>query len=203
MTAPANLSLPAYPINQYMVIIRPPYPVEQRIRKIKNELKEDFSLQSLQLQGGYILIARFSQYAQLEQKLTDKIKLIAMEAAPFKIELNDYFSHPDHVVGLKIANTAGIQKVQKSFREDQRLLHVPGQSAYFNAYPALSLASRLQPEQYGAIWKKYKNRHFHASFVANHMILLRKKAGSPQWLVIDELHFQNLPVHSRQGVLFV
>jgi hypothetical protein len=202
MAAPANLSLPAYPIHHYMVIIRPPLPVEQRIRKIKVDLREEFSLHGLQLQGGYILIARFSQYAQLEQKLADKIKLISMEAAPFKIELNDYFSHPDHIVGLKIANTAGIQKLQKSLREDQRLLHVPGQSAYFNAYPALSLASRLQPEQYGAIWKKYKNRHFHASFIAHQMILLRKKEGSNQWLVVDELPFQNLPVHSRQGVLF-
>lgn len=202
MTAPANISNQAYPVNQYMLLIRPPLHIEERIRKLKNELKKEFGLQGMQLQGGYILVARFSQYALLEQRLSEKIKLIAMGAPPFKIELNGYYSHPDHVVGLKITNTNGIQLLQKYLREDQRLLHVPGQSAYFNSYPAISLASRLQPEQYGAIWKKYKNRHFHANFIANQIVLLRKKQGAAQWIVIDEPRFQNLPVHSRQGVLF-
>ncbi|HSK12150.1 MAG TPA: 2'-5' RNA ligase family protein [Phnomibacter sp.] len=202
MSLSSTIAQPVYPIDQYLLIIRPSLPVEQRIRRLKNEIREAFDLKVHNMQGGYVLLARFSQYALLENKMTDKLRLIAMEARPFLVELKDYYSHPDHVVGLRVANPAGIQALQKALRQDQRLLHVPGHSAYFNPHPAVALASRLQPEQYGAIWKKYKNRHFHAKFVADNMVLLRKRAGDSRWIVVDQMTLQNLPVSSRQGVLF-
>jgi hypothetical protein len=38
--------------------------------------------------------------------------------------------------------------------------------------------------------------------MAEGMTVIRKSKLTGQWLVMEEMNFQNLPVFSRQGVLF-
>jgi hypothetical protein len=202
MPVPSNLILPHHPVSQYMILIRPSESIEHRIKKLKQGLRADYGLQSHQLMGGYLLLARFSQSPSLERALLDRLRLIAMSEAPFRVELSGYFNIPDHSVGIRIANPAGVSRLIKSLRQEQRLMKSPETKPYFNAYPAICLASRLAPEQYRDIWRAFKHRHFNASFIAGNLMVIRKSPVSSQWIVAEEMTFQNLPVLSRQGVLF-
>lgn len=195
-------SLTAQAEQQYMVLIRPSQAVEQKIRRLKSSLRNEFDLLPQQLQGGYLLLARFSQIPMLEQKMMDRLRLIAMEAQPFRAILKDYFWVPDHTMGIQVANPAGMHLLLSNFKRESRLFRTANSKPYFNQYPAISLASRLQPNQYNALSKKYRYRHFSAAFMAEGMTVIRKSKLTGQWLVIEEMNFQNMPVFSRQGVLF-
>lgn len=202
MNPPEQLSLTGYPANQYMVFIRPVEPIEHRIRKLKMHLKEEFRLQSGQLMGGYILLARFSQQEGLERMLLDRLRLISMGMAPFRVQFSGFFSIPDHSVGIRIANPAGVSLLVKALQQEQRLMKTPLTKPYFNAFPAVCLASRLEARQYKLIWNDLKHRHFNGSCIAQNLVVIRKRPHENQWIIAEEMAFQNLPVHTRQGVLF-
>ena len=202
MHAVQTILSPMYPVNQYMVIIRPSEAVINRIKTIRNDWKTHFNLQNTQLQGGFFMLAKFSQFAMLEQRVTDKIKMIAMEAAPFRLQLKDYTAIPDHSIGTGIVNPAGLKAIVKMLRREQRILKGGGELPLFNDQPGLWIATRLQQKQYDEIYNRYKNRHFTAAFVAENMILLRKAANQKQWTILENMPLQNLPVFSQQGMLF-
>jgi hypothetical protein len=64
------------------------------------------------------------------------------------------------------------------------------------------IASRLAPWQYEQGWLEYSNRHFTGRFIADNMMLLKRRAGEKAWQIVERLAFQNLPVAIRQGELF-
>lgn len=202
MHAPDQLTLTGFPANQYMVFIRPVEPIEHRIKKLKMHLKLDFGLQNGQLMGGYILLSRFSQQEGLERIVLDRLRLISMGMAPFRVQFSGFFSIPDHSVGIRIANPAGISQLVKALQQEQRLMKTPLTKPYFNAYPAVCLASRLEAGQYKSIWNDLKHRQFNGSFIAGNLVVIRKRPNDKQWIIVEEMAFQNLPVSTRQGVLF-
>lgn len=193
---------PMYPVHQYMVIIRPAENIMNRIKTMRQDWKTQFQLQPSQLQGGFFLLARFSQFAMLEQRVKDKIKMIAMEAAPFRVQLKDYTGIPDHSIGTGVVNPAGFKAIVKMLRREQRILKGGGENPFFNDHPGLWIATRLQQKQYHEIFNRYKSRHFTGAFIAENMMLLRKAAGQKQWTVLENMPLQNLPVFSQQGMLF-
>ncbi len=202
MNAPDQLTITGFPANQYMLFIRPVEPIEHRIKKLKLHLKNQFGLQGSQLMGGYILLARFSQQEGLERLLLDRLRLISMATAPFRVQFSGFFNIPDHSVGIRIANPAGISQLIKALQQEQRLMKTPLSKPYFNNYPAVCLASRLQAGQYASIWNDLKHRQFNGSCIAGNLVVIRKRPNEKQWLIAEEMVFQNLPVSTRQGVLF-
>lgn len=202
MNAPDQLVLAGFPAHQYMVFIRPEEPIEHRIKKLKLHLKQDFGLHNGQLMGGYILLARFSQQEGLERILLDRLRLLSMGMAPFRVQFSGFFSIPDHSVGIRIANPSGIAQLVKGLRQEQRLMKTPDTKPYFNAYPAVCLASRLTSGQYKSVWNDLKHRQFNGSCIAGKLVVIRKRINEQQWIILEQMAFQNLPVNSRQGVLF-
>ncbi len=66
----------------------------------------------------------------------------------------------------------------------------------------LTIARKLKPWQYESAWLEYSNSHFTGSFIADKMLLLRKKEGEYRFSPIQDFEFQNLPVGTKQGELF-
>jgi hypothetical protein len=66
----------------------------------------------------------------------------------------------------------------------------------------ITIARRLKPWQYESGWLEYSHNHFTGKFIANKMILLRKKDGDNKFKPIERFEFQNLPVETKQGELF-
>jgi len=192
-----------YPVNQYMVIIKPDEKVKNRMRRIREMWKQQYDLVPNQMQGGFILLSRFWQYKHLEQKVLDRLQLIAMDAAPFKVHLKDYAMLPQESIGLQIENPAGIYTIVKKMQRDPRLFKTPQNHPYFNLQPqALWLANKLQPQQFEQIAATYRRRHFTADFIAQSMLVLRKAGNDTKWIVAADYPLQNLAVFSEQGVLF-
>jgi hypothetical protein len=185
-----------------MVIVRPSEQVLDRIKKIQGRWKEEQGLKPDQIQSGYLLLSRFSMHSSNEERVLRKLHYAAMECAPYRISINGFFGLPDHSVGLKIANPAAIKQINHMIQIQFAGMKFPGERPYYNHFPAIGLVNRLDTATYKSIWSRVGNKHFLASFTADHLIVLRKSSNANTWSIVDRFAFENLPIQSKQGVLF-
>ena len=82
---------------------------------------------------------------------------------------------------------------------------------HFMNDPYIMVARKLLPWQYEKGWADYSHRHFSGRFIADGMLLLKRKLTlSPdgnisvgKYQIVRRFEFMNLPVATRQGELFV
>ena len=202
MKSPVTYAVPSLAVNKYMVIVKPSEQVQDRIKRIQNRWIEENHLRPEQLQAGYLLLSRFNMYAAQEDRLLRRLHYAAMECAPYRISLDGFFGLPDHSAGLKIANPTPVKHINQFIQHQLSGLKFPTERPYYNHYPAIGLASRLEPNQYRDIWKKIEHRHFVAAFIADHFLVLRKAPQAKKWNLLGRFTYENLPIQSKQGVLF-
>jgi hypothetical protein len=202
MNPPVTYSVPSLVVNKYMVIVKPSEQLLDRIKRIQNRWMDEQHVKADQLQAGYLLLSRFNMYAAQEERLLRRLHYAAMECAPYRISIDGFFGLPDHSVGLKISNPAPVKQINRLIQIQFSGMKFPGERPYYNQYPAIGLATRLESSQYQEIWKRIGQKHFNAAFTADHLMVLRKAPHANKWSLLDRFAFENLPVHSKQGVLF-
>ncbi len=111
---------------------------------------------------------------------------------------------PSHSIFIQVATKAPIVNIAKELRGMQRLMKAdPAKDPLFLTDPVISIGRKLLPWQYEKGWQEYRHRHFTSRFLADDMLFLKRKPGSKNYQVLQRLEFQNLPVSTRQGALFV
>ena len=66
-----------------------------------------------------------------------------------------------------------------------------------------SIARKLKPWQYEKAWLEYANAHFTGCFIADSMLVLKRPAPGGNYQILKRFEFQNLPVATKQGSLFM
>jgi hypothetical protein len=98
-----------------------------------------------------------------------------------------------------------VQNLVKEIRsETQKMMKLNDEyKPHFMTEPYLTIARTLQPWQYEKGWLEYSNKHFTGRFIADAMLLLKRPFGEKVYQIAERLEFQNLPVSTRQGDLFM
>jgi 2'-5' RNA ligase len=149
------------------------------------------------------MLVSFYSWDMQEEKIRQRIKNISMGTAPFKVELKDFGSFPSHNIYINVATKIPIANLVKDLKDIQRLMKVdPDHDPYFVNEPYITIARKLLPWQYEKGWLEYSNRQFTGRFIADSILLLKRRAGTRSWQIADRYQFENLPVNSRQGLLF-
>jgi len=89
-----------------------------------------------------------------------------------------------------------IKDIQRLMKQDKD--HKP----HFIDEPYMPIARKLLPWQYETGWLEYSNKSFTGRFIADGMLLLKRREGDMAWQIVERFAFQNLPVAIRQGQLF-
>ncbi|MEO7044388.1 MAG: hypothetical protein ABI091_03715, partial [Ferruginibacter sp.] len=88
--------------------------------------------------------------------------------------------------------------------ETQRLMKLDNDNKpHFFIEPHLTIARKLQPWQYEKGWLEYSHKHFTGRFIADSMLLLKRPVDDLKYQVVQHFEFQNLPVNTTQGNLFI
>ena len=71
----------------------------------------------------------------------------------------------------------------------------------------INIARKLVPWQYEKAWLEYSRKHFTGRFIADGMLLLKRKYANKTsgWQIVQRFEFANLPIQNvlaEQGVLF-
>ncbi|HMG83248.1 MAG TPA: 2'-5' RNA ligase family protein [Ferruginibacter sp.] len=197
-----TMQLPGYHANEYLLVLSPHEELKNKILHVKEAFREKYKT-ALQATKPHITLVKFNGLQMMEERLRQRLQIISMGTSPFKIDLKDYGSFPTHSIYINIVTKNAIQELVKELRSARRLMKSPDNDPHYIMEPHISIAMKLLPWQFEQGWLEYSHRHFSGSFIADGMLLLRKREGETKYQIVQRFEFMNLPVVTKQGELFV
>lgn len=195
--------LPGYQINEYQLILDPHEELRSRIVQVKKEFADKYQTTILWGAKPRLTLLKFTQLEMMEERIVNRFKTIAMGYHPIKIELKDFGSFPAHTIYINVATREPIRALVRQMKETQRLLKSDNEhKPHFIEEPQFTLSRKLLPWQYEKGWLEYSNRHFTGRFIAQDMLLLKRREGMNAFQIVQRFEFMNLPVAVKQGELF-
>ena len=194
--------MPGYKVNEYLLVLSPHEELRNRIIQVKKEFHENYPA-SLALWGKpHLTLVKFRQLEMMEDRIVNRLKTVAMGYHPIKVELKDFGSFPAHTIFINVTTKEPIRNLVKEIKDFQRLLKLDNEhKPHFIDEPNFIVARKLLPWQYEKGWLEYSNRHFTGRFIADGMLLLKRRVGDKAWQIAQRLEFLNLPVATKQGEL--
>jgi 2'-5' RNA ligase len=201
---PVNINMPGYGINEYMLVISPPEDLWQKITRVKEEFAEQYKAPVAKFTKPHIALVNFLTWSMMEEKILQRLQTIAMGMVPFKIELKDYGSYPSHTIIINVTSKLPIKNLVSELKTAQRIMKLNQENkAHFLDEPHITIAHKLKPWQYEQGWEAFSHRHFTGRFIADSMLLLKRRSGEKAFQIVKRFDFMNLPVSTKQGSLFV
>lgn len=195
--------MPGYRTADYQLVILPPEELRQKINQLKKEFGESYQAPVNTGWKPQLSLLRFSQWVMMEERIINRLKTVAMGYHPFLVEIRNFGSFPAHTIFLQVPAREPFRNLVRQLKPFQRLMKMDSEhKPHFIEEPYFTLARRLQPWQYEKGWQEYRQRHFSGRFIADAMLLLRRRKGESRYQIIERFEFQNLPVSTRQGELF-
>jgi 2'-5' RNA ligase len=196
-------TLTGYRTSEYLLVLNPHEELRERIGKVKQEFADAFNAPQAAWSKPHLTLARFTQLDMMEERILNRLRVVAMSQYPFKIELKNFGSFPSHSIYITVTTKEPIRDLVKQIKPWQRLLKLDKEhKPHFIDEPHLTIARKLLPWQFEKSWLEYSQKHFTGRFIADGMILLRRREGEKGYHVLQRFEFQNLPVNTKQGVLF-
>ena len=198
------IQIPGYRYNEYLLILNPHEELRNKIMQVKKEFAEKYKAPIAIYTKPHITLVNFVQFDMMEERIVNSLKTIAMGYPPFKVELKDFASYPSHTIYINIESKLQVQNLIKELRAAQRLMTInKDNKPHFLDNPNITIAGRLSPWQYEQGWLEYSNRHFTGRFIADSMLLLKRRVGDKPYQIVQRFDFMNLPVTTKQGELFI
>jgi 2'-5' RNA ligase len=202
---PVNFHMPGYRICEYLLVLNPHQDLCQKILKIKEDFSDKFKNNSSRYTKPNLTLVNFLSLELMEERTIQRLQSISMGISPFKVELKDYGSFPSHSIFINVTTRVPIQSLVKELKQAQRLMKLNSENKpHFIDEPFIPICTKLKPWQYEQGWLEYSHRQFTGRFVADGMLLLKRRAGEKAaFQIAKRFEFMNLPVTTRQGDLFV
>lgn len=194
--------LPGHRLYEYLLVIDPHEELRHKIEKSRLALTEKYHIIQPQTGRPNVTLVRFTALKNMEEKIIQRLQLIAIAEKPFVIELQDYGSYPMHAIFIRVANQPRVLQLIKRLKQARRLMKAAGDDPHFLLDPNIALAGRIPKEKYLEAMKEYLHKKFTGRFVADAMLLLRRPKNEKRYQIVKRFEFECLPVSIAQGVLF-
>jgi len=200
-----TVTIPGYRIFEYLLVLNPHEELRNKIMKVRQEFNDEYKISTVLGGKPNMILVNFLQYEMMEERLINRLKVVAMGFHPIKVELRDFGSFPSHTIYINVVSKVPVQTLVKEIRrETQRLMKLNDDNKpHFILEPHLTIARKLQPWQYEKGWLEYSNKNFTGRFIADGMLLLKRPLDEKKYQVVQRFEFQNLPVTTKQGELFM
>jgi 2'-5' RNA ligase len=196
------LAQPGYRICEYLLVLQPHEELKKKIMQTKKEFAVKYEAPSAEWGKPHLPLVRFSQMQMMEERIMNRLKIIAMAMPAFKVELKDFGSFPSHTIYINVDTKVAIQMLVKSLKTAQSLMKTKNIKPHFMESSHLTIARQLLPWQYEKGWLEYSHKHFTGRFIAKEMLLLRRPEGIKAYQPVQRFEFMNMPVVTTQGALF-
>jgi 2'-5' RNA ligase len=195
------MQMPGYRNCEYLLILNPHEELRNKIIHVKNEFSSKFD-STFNYSKPHITLVKFKVWEMMEEKLINCLKVIGMAMPPFKVILRDYGSFPSHTIFINVETKVAIVNLIKELKNARRLMRSVDQDPLFITEPYIPIGSRLTPSQYENSWREYSQKKFTGTFIADSMLLLKRREGEKGYQIAARFEFMNLPVSTKQGELF-
>ena len=197
------VKIPGYRYNEYLLVLNPHEELRNKILYIKNAFAEKYKAEYAKLFPPHIGLVNFVQFEMMEERILSRLKTIAMGYYPFKAVLKDFGSFPSHTIFINVESQLQVKNLVKELKSAQALMTLNKEfKPHFMDTPYIAIARKLAPWQYEKSWLEYSHLHFTGRFIADSMLLIKRRVGDKKFQVVERFEFMNLPVSTRQGDLF-
>ncbi len=204
MNTDSLIQIPGYKYNEYLLVLNPNEDLHDKIMQVKKEFYEKYKATTALYSKPHITLVNFIQFDMMEERLVNRLKIIAAGYRAFTVELKDYGSFPSHTIYINIASQQQVQNLGKELRPAQQLMTLnKDNKPHFINNPHLTVARKLLPWQYEKGWLNYSHRFFTGRFIADSMLLLKRPLEGKAYQIVQRFEFMNLPVTTKQGELFM
>ena len=204
MDTKSLIQIPGYNYNEYLLILNPPEVLRNKIMEVKKEFHEKYKAENALWGKPHIMLANFIQFEMMEERLINHLKTIGMGYASFKVELKDFGSFPSHTIFINTESKLQVKNLIKAVKPAQKVMTLNKENKpHFIDDPHVTIAGRLLPWQYEKGWMEYSHKHFTGRFIADGMLLLKRRVGNKAYQIVQRFDFINLPVTTKQGSLFM
>jgi len=188
---------------EYMVVLQPHEDLHTKIMKLKQSFSEEYDNTMAVALQPHISLVRFMQYEMKEQQVYNKLKMLSMSLPPCMITLDGFDSYPSHTIYIKVQTQEPVKAISRKLREAQSSMTIDKENKpHFLNEPHIAIARKLLPWQYEKAWIAYQQQPFHASFMADKLLFLKRPYGHKSWQLMDELPMLNITTGIKQGDLF-
>ena len=108
-------NIPGYRVCEYMIVLDPGEDLRTKVTTIREEFNKEYSVVTPPFKPN-LMLASFSQLAMMEERIVNKLKVIAMAQPPFKIEMKNFGSFPNHTIYIAVTSKLPIQSLVKEIR---------------------------------------------------------------------------------------
>ncbi len=204
MNTTSLIKIPGFNYNEYLLVLSPHEDLRNKIIQIKKDFFDKYKAPATRFSQPHLTLANFIQFEMREERLVNRLKTIAMGYHSFKVELKDYGSFPSHTIFINVESKQQVQNLTIELRTAQQLMTLNKENKpHFINDPNLTVARKLLPWQYEQGWLDYSHRHFTGRFIADGMLLLKRRVGDKNYQAAQRFEFMNLPVATKQGELFM
>jgi 2'-5' RNA ligase len=204
--------IPGYNYNEYLLVLNPHEDLRDKIMQVKKEFFEKYKATTALYSKPHITLVNFVQFEMIEERLVNRLKIIAGGYHSFKVDLKDYGSFPSHTIFINVESKQQVQNLGKALRPAQQLMTLnKNNKPHFINDPHLTVARKLLPWQYEQGWANYSHCYFTGSFIADGMLLLKRSLKiqsdvhilTGKYQTVRRFEFMNLPINIKQGELFM
>lgn len=188
---------------EYMLVITPHEDLREKIIEIKKTFANSYSCEQAMHIKPQMLLAKFTQFEMMEQRIINRLKNICSGLADFKVDIDNFGSYPSHTIYLKVTSQVKITELQKLLKKSQSLMTINKENKpFFAEQPCIIIANKLLPWQYEKSWTAMQHSHFSASFIVNDIVLLKRKMHNQGYTILTRFALQNEPVVVKQCSMF-
>jgi 2'-5' RNA ligase len=172
-------TIPGYRVYEYLLVLNPHEELRNRIIQVKKDFYEKYDVPGVITGHPQVALLTCVQYGMMEERIINRLRMVAMGTTPFKVELKDFGSFPSHTIYINVATKVPVQDLVKTIRhETQRLMKMNDDNKpHFILEPHLTIARKLKPWQYEKGWLEHSNKNFTGRFIADSMLLLKRPVG--------------------------
>ncbi|RFM30608.1 2'-5' RNA ligase family protein [Deminuibacter soli] len=164
------------------MVLHPHEDLWHKIIDLKKEFAARYDCELAAKSLPHITLVKFIQYEIAEARILQRFRSIAAQLQPFKVELGNFGSFPSHTIYINVTSKTSIVQTVRALRDTQRLLQFDKDNKpHFITTPHITLARKLQPWQYEKAWQEFSQRNFTGRFMANDLLLLKRRMGNKSY----------------------
>jgi 2'-5' RNA ligase len=196
------LTSSGYLVNEYALVLQPHEELSNTIMEEKKIFSEAYQCPEALYVKPRITLVHFKQHELMETHIARQVKNVATSLSDFKVELKNFGSFPTHTIYINLVSKVQIIDIVKELKASQKLMKLDDENKpHFLTEPNISIARKLLPWQYEKSWIEYEHKHFHGRFIANQVLLLKRREHTTMWKTINSFDFKNEKKDISQGTL--
>lgn len=177
----------------YFIALIPPIELRERIKALKEEMKETFKAQHALKSPAHITLQMpFKCSNELEPFMFEVLEEFSSHQTSFKISLLDFDCFTPRVIFVKVKNHASIKSLHSNFIHIfSKNMDIGEKVISWNIHPHMTIATRdLSFENFNIAWPIFKEKEFEASFLCKSLFLLKHNGKS--WDIHREFLFKRV-----------